>query len=305
MKVYHSLHKYQPHAGGACVALGFFDGVHRGHRAVIGACAGDSGALPCLVLTFAESPLKALGKPSPPLLSRNPLKARLLEEAGADEVIFADFNAIKALSPTEFVRSVLHDRLNAKSVYCGFNYRFGKDGAGDTDALRRLCEPYGIQVRVSEPVCCGGEQASSSLIRERIMSGEIAHANELLGYRYAVRGEITGGNQVGSVIGFPTVNLPMDTGLVTPCRGVYASRIRIDGISYRGATNIGVHPTVGAKEEPLCETFLLDFEGGDLYGKQAVCELIAFVRPERRFGSVEELTAQIQRDCETIRGISD
>ena len=303
MKVYKGLSEYQPHAEGAYIALGFFDGVHSGHRAVISACAKDSGASPCVVLTFCESPAKALGKPAPPLLSPNPRKARLLEDAGADEIIFTDFSAVKDMSPAEFVKKVLCDRLNAIRVYCGFNYRFGKNGAGDTAALKELCEAKGISVYISEPVFCGGEQVSSSLIRERIASGEIERANEMLGYSYPLEGKIGVGDQVGSEIGFPTVNLPIGREVVTPCFGVYASKLVIEGKSFRGATNIGVHPTVGAKEEPLCETFLLDYEGGDLYGKSAVCELITFIRPEKHFDSVEELITQIQRDCDTIRSI--
>lgn len=256
-----------------------------------------------MVLTFRESPAKALGKPAPPLLSPNARKELLLEDAGADEIIFADFSAVKDLSPAEFVEGILHEKLNAKCVYCGFNYRFGKNGAGDTAALKELCEVQGISVYISEPVFCGGEQVSSSLIRERIAAGEIECANKMLGYPYSLEGRIGVGDQVGSEIGFPTVNLPIDREVVMPCCGVYASKLLIDGKSFCGATNIGVHPTVGAKEEPLCETFLLDYAGGDLYGKYAVCELIAFIRPEKRFDSVEALTAQIQRDCETIRSL--
>ena len=304
MKVYHSLKEYQPQEKGVCVALGFFDGVHTGHRAVIASCAKNGGNLPCVVLTFRESPAKALGKPAPPLLSGNRRKARLLEEAGADEVIFADFAAIKDLSPAAFVRKILCETLNAKRVYCGFNYRFGHLGAGDTAALRELCAAQGIDVCVTAPVYCGGEQVSSSLIRERIRTGEIVRANAMLGYRYAAEGAVGSGNRIGSKLGFPTVNLPTEKGVVIPRHGVYASQIAIDGVRYRGATNIGVHPTVGVSEEPLCETFLLDFDGGELYGKHAVCELIAFIRPEKHFDSLDALVAQIQADCEAIRRIN-
>lgn len=304
MKVYHSLSEYQPQEKGVCVALGFFDGVHTGHRAVIDSCAKNDGDLPCVVLTFSESPAKKLGKPAPPLLSDNRRKTRLLKEAGADEVIFADFAALKDLSPAAFVQKVLCEKLNAKRVYCGFNYRFGHFGAGDTAVLRALCEAQGIGVCVTDPVYCGGEQVSSSLIRERIRTGEIGRANEMLGYRYAAEGAVGSGNQIGTKMGFPTVNLPLEKDVVIPCHGVYASDIVIDGVRYRGATNIGVHPTVGVNEEPLCETFLLDFDGGELYGKHAVCELIAFIRPEKHFDSVEALCAQIHKDCEAIRRIN-
>lgn len=303
MKVYRSLEEYQPSENGAYVALGFFDGVHSGHRAVIGSCAAEKGDHPCVALTFRESPAKSLGRTAPPLLSTNERKAELMAPIGVDELIFADFNAVKGLSPEEFVNNILRDRLNAKKVFCGFNYHFGSRGAGDSGTLIRLCAARGIEVEVKEPVFCGGEQVSSSRIREAIAAGEIEKANLLLGYRYAVEGRIDSGNHIGSMMGFPTVNIPIGEGLTVPRYGVYASKLVIDGARYKGATNIGVHPTVGTLDTPLCETFLLDFDGGDLYGKKAVCELKAFIRGEMRFGSTEELTAQIERDCETINKI--
>ena len=301
---FNGLQHYQPHENGAYVALGFFDGVHLGHRAVIGGCADNSGNLPCVVLTFHESPAKSLGKNTPAMLSDNRRKAELMAKIGADEVIFADFAQIKDESPQEFVQGVLRDKLNAKKVYCGFNYRFGKNGRGDTETLRTLCGDLGIEVEVVEPVSVGGEQVSSSVIREFISGGKIERANEMLGYRFAVGGDIGTGNHFGTAMGFPTVNIPLTDGITAPRFGVYASIITVDGTAYRGATNIGVHPTVGANEKPLCETFLLDFPGGDLYGKRAVCELAAFIREEKRFGSAEELTEQVKKDCDTILSMS-
>ena len=297
MKIYDNLEEYQPQETGAYVALGFFDGVHLGHRAVIGACAAQSGERESVVLTFRESPAKALGRKTPDLLSDNARKAQLMEEIGVDVLIFADFCAVKELSPAEFVQTILQEKLNADRVYCGFNYRFGRGGAGDTAALEKLCAARGIAVCAAEPVYCGGEPVSSSLIRDLIAKGEIGRANRLLGYRYAIEGRIDSGNHIGSLMGFPTVNLPIPDGTAVPRFGVYASDVLIDGVRYRGATNIGVPPTVGENEKPLCETFLLDFGGGDLYGKRIRCELREFIRPEKRFGSVEELTEQIRMDC--------
>lgn len=301
MKVYNSLEEYIPSKNGTSVALGFFDGVHLGHREVIGSCVDEKGACRSAALTFRESPAKALKKPAPPLLTTNERKAELMAQIGADDVIFADFNDVKDLSPEAFVSEILRDRLNAKKVFCGFNYHFGRRGAGDTERLRRLCGEQGIEVIVKEPVTISGEQASSSLIRDCISGGEIEKANRLLGYRYAIEGRIDSGNHIGTTMGFPTVNIPLGDGLTLPRFGVYASDLVIDGTRYMGATNIGVHPTVGAEEAPLCETFLLDFDGGDMYGKKAVCVLKSFVREEKRFRSTEELCEQIQKDCEFIR----
>lgn len=304
MKAYHDLKEYKPNNKGACVALGFFDGVHSGHRAVIGSCVAAKGDRPCVVLTFRESPAKALGRPTPTLLSSNERKAELLAEIGVDEVIFADFNAVKDLSPQAFVTDILRDRLHAKRITCGFNYHFGQGGTGDTALLAELGKEHGVAVEVTQPVYCDGEQISSSLIRRCIADGRIEKANNLLGYAYAIEGAIDSGNHIGSVMGFPTVNIPIGDGLTAPRYGVYASMLTIDGRRYQGATNIGVHPTVGAHEAPLCETFLLDFGGGDLYGKKATCELTAFVREEKRFDSMDELSTQIKKDCDTINQLS-
>ena len=296
MKIYNSLEEYQPHPEGACAALGYFDGVHLGHRAVIESGVKDSGGH-SVVLTFCESPAKALGKEAPPLLSDNAKKAELMEALGVDALIFADFYAVKDMTPAEFVEKVLVGRLKAKKVCCGFNYRFGHNGAGDTAALEELCKERGIAVCVCEPVYCDGEPVSSSLIRDLITGGAIDRANRLLGYRFAIEGSIGIGNRLGTQMGFPTLNLPITEGTAVPRFGVYASDVYIDGVKYRGATNIGVHPTVGENEKPLCETFLPDFGGGDLYGRRVRCELKRFIRPEMRFASVEELTEQIRKDC--------
>ncbi len=304
MAIYYSTEEYPADGRGTAVALGFFDGVHRGHRAVLGACAQGKGEMRCAALTFRESPAKTLGRECPPMLTDNVRKAALMGTLGVEDVIFADFSKMKDVSAARFVGDILSEQLNAKKVYCGFNYRFGRSGEGDTAALKRLCEERGIEVNVSEPVYVGGEQVSSTRVRGLLLNGEIEKANELLGYRYAVAGGIDSGNHIGTEMGFPTVNIPIAEGMAAPRFGVYASCIRIDGAAYRGATNIGVHPTVGENERPLCETFILDYHGESLYGKNAVCELVRFVRAEKRFGSLAELTAQVKKDCGVIAGMT-
>lgn len=300
MAIYYSTEEYPTDRRGTAVALGFFDGVHRGHRAVLGNCADGKGDMRCVALTFRESPAKSLGRTCPPLLTDNARKAALMGELGVDDVIFADFDGMKDVSAERFVADILSGQLNARRVCCGFNYRFGRNGEGDTAALTRLCAARGIEVDVCEPVYVGGESVSSTRVRELLLNGEVERANELLAYRYAIAGEIGSGNHIGTTMGFPTVNIPIPREMAVPKRGVYATRIAIDGAVYRGATNIGVHPTVGANELPLCETFLLDYHGESLYGKNAVCELVRFVRAERRFDSLDALTAQVEKDCAMI-----
>ena len=298
MKIFDSITEYS--AQSSCVALGFFDGVHLGHRAVIAACCAACDGDTAAVLTFRESPAIALGFAAPLTLTDNARKTALIADAGADALIFADFCGIRNLSPAEFVRLILRDRLHARRVFCGYNYRFGRGGAGDTAALVSLCAELGIEATVVPPVCIDGMAVSSTRIRSLITQGEIAQANRLLGAPFAIGGVIADGNRIGTELGYPTVNIPIGGGMCLPPRGVYAARVTIDGVSYRAATNIGVHPTVGESPAPLCESFLIDYAGGDLYGKTALCEPIAFVRPERHFDSLEELREQVERDIRAI-----
>lgn len=301
MKVFDSIEAYAAQHSRSRVALGYFDGIHAGHRAVIDACCREKGEDTAVVLTFRESPAAALGYPVPPALTDLDRKTGLLAQAGADAVIYADFNTLRDLSPEAFVNTILREKLGAITVACGYNYRFGKGGAGDTDTLVKLCAAVGITATVVNPVSMDGEDVSSTCIRALLGAGEIARANRMLGSPYAIGGVVRSGNHIGTGLGFPTANLPIGAGLCVPRYGVYASRVTVGGISYRGATNIGVRPTVESGGEVLCETFLIDYAGGDLYGCEALCELLEFVRPERRFSSFGELQEQVMRDIAAVK----
>lgn len=302
MKIYHSIEEYAKTGYESHVALGFFDGVHLGHRAVIESAVRDKGECRAVVLTFGDSPARYLGN-DVSLITDNAEKAQRIEALGADAVIFADFGRLKDTDAEDFVREVLKKKLRAKKVSCGFDYRFGKNGRGDTRLLREIGKKIGIEVEVMEPVYCGEQAVSSSAIRALLKSGRIEEADRMLGYPYRIGGVIGDGNHIGTKMGFPTVNLPMKKGMVVPRFGVYASLISVGGMRYRGATNIGVHPTVGENSEPLCETFILDFGGEVLYGKYAECTPIAFVREEMKFNSLDALTMQVKKDIETIKRI--
>lgn len=282
------------------MALGFFDGVHLGHRKVIEGGIGVEGAV-SVVLTFEKSPAQVLGNDTAGLLTDNEQKAQILRDMGVQAVIFADFAAMMDMSPEQFAKDVLAEQLGATKVVCGYNYRFGKNGAGDTECLRRLGEKYSFAVEVCAPVEYGGQSVSSTRIRACIARGDIEEANRMLARELSIRGEIREGNHIGTTLGYPTVNLPIAREMAVPPFGVYASRLELDGQSYRGVTNIGVHPTVGESKAPLCETFLLNFDG-QVYGRDAVCRLLGFVRPERKFDSIEELKAQVERD---VRAVED
>ncbi len=285
----------------SAVALGFFDGVHLGHRNVISRCVGSSCERTSIVMTFDRSPASVLTGAPPRLLTTNDRKAAIIASLSADVLVFAPFEHIRLLTPEEFVTRVLVGELHAAHLFCGYHYRFGAGAAGDVETLRALCARYGVGVTVCDPVTAEGDVVSSTLIRSCIERGEIERADRLLGEPFAIAGPVSAGNHLGTTLGYPTLNLPIPTGSVLPRAGVYASSVTVDGRTFLGATNIGIHPTVGALSRPQCETFLLDYDGGDLYDRDAVCRLLHFVRDEQRFADESALRDRIARDCAAIR----
>lgn len=280
----------------AAVALGSFDGVHRGHEALLRACVEEARARGILsaAYTFLNHPGTLTGRPVK-LLTTPSEKAARFEELGLDAVIFGRFDErFAALSPERFVREYLRDRLSAKVCVCGFHYRFGAGGAGDAALLRRLCAAEGIEVRVIEPVTDGGELISSSRIRALCEAGEVARAGELLGRPYALLSRVVEGKKLGRKLGFPTINQVFPPDAVIPKKGVYETRLGLGETVYRGVTNVGCRPTVEG-EGINAETHILDFSG-DLYGRVIRISFLRMLRPERRFDSLEELQAQIARD---------
>lgn len=284
-------------AAARAVALGIFDGVHIGHRAVISHAAGIEG-LCSAVFTFAQPPW-ALPKDSAWELTSRSVKNRLYESLGVDELIEADFDALRDLSPRAFVEKILRDTLNAKVVACGFNYHFGREGAGDARLLQELCQQAGIEVRVVEAVLVDGEPVSASRIRRCIEQGDIREATRLLGHPFTLDFSVVGGQKLGRLLGTPTINQPLPLHFIRPKFGVYAASIEVDGRVTHGVTNIGVRPTVGA-DGPLAETWIADFSG-DLYGQTVPVSLVKFLRPEKKFGSIEELQKQILKDAQEAR----
>lgn len=278
------------------VALGAFDGVHIGHREVLRRTMDAEDAVPT-VLTFRQSPL-ALPKQAPAVMEEAD-KRRLLSQLGIAELWEMDFDRVCGLSPEQFVRQILRDTLHAATVCCGESFRFGKDGAGNTETLRTLCAAEGIETVVAPTVYCDGETVSSSGIRALLRAGEIQKANRRLGASFGLTAPVTAGRQLGRKLGFPTLNQPWPPQLVMPRAGVYTSCVEIDGRVYHSVTNIGVRPTVDGNT-PMAETCVLDFEG-DLYGRTLTVRPVTFLREERPFASEEALRTQVLRDIETAR----
>lgn len=274
------------------VALGVFDGVHIGHRAVIAAAIKNDAR--CAVYTF--TPATVTTKPLARQLTVADELHTLLEQNGVQDVFEADFAAVQHMSPTEFVQQVLVDTLHATSVTCGFNYRFGHGGCGDTALLTELCAAQGITVTVVPPVIIDGAAVSSTAVRAAIADGNMPAARRMLGRAVSMRLPVCAGQHLGHRLGMPTINQILPAAWVTPRFGVYASSIEIDNEVYTGVTNIGIRPTVGA-ETPLAETWIRDFDG-DLYGKTVTVCPIQFLRAERKFDSLDELRAQVRADAE-------
>ena len=270
-----------------CVtALGYFDGGHVGHRALIGEAvrASRREGLQSTVFSFPTLPTKE-GAPLMTLASR----LAFFEEMGVDAVILAPFEEVRSLTTEAFVRDILQKRLGTVRAVCGFNYRFGQGASGDGDLLTRLLP----ESTVLPPTLYGEMPVSTSRIRTALAEGRVEDAAAMLGAPYTVRGTVTHGKSVGRTLGFPTANIRVET--ACPRFGVYKTRVRIDGALYEGLTDVGVRPTAEASGEVRIETFLRNFTG-DLYGKALDVSFLSFVREEKRFSSLDELTAQIARD---------
>jgi riboflavin kinase/FMN adenylyltransferase len=292
---------------GAAVAIGNFDGVHRGHRLVVEAAAKAARRLgaPFGVVTFEPHPREVVSPGAPVRrLTGFARKAELLRDLGVERLFVLPFDrAMMRLTPEEFVEQVLLGRLGVQMLAAGENFRFGHRRAGDVDTLMTLARRHGFQLS-AVPALQQEGPVSSSRIREALAMGEIGAANACLGYPYAIDGVVCPGDRRGRTLGFPTANVgPLDPRLVLPAGGVYAVRVgRGRGARlawYPGVANLGRRPTFDGRTL-LLEVHLL--EGGDeLYGERLRVAFVERLRGERKFAGIDELKAQIAQDCLSAR----
>jgi riboflavin kinase/FMN adenylyltransferase len=284
------------------VTVGNFDGVHRGHESLVAAArrwAREVGG-PAVAVTF-DPPAAALLFPGP---ARPPLttlgdRVELLRAAGADHVaVLATDAGLLSLTPEAFFEDVLVRAFAARAVVEGYNFRFGKDRAGDTAALRGLCAGAGVAFEEVPPVLVGGAAVSSSRVRAALDRGDVGEVRQLLGRPYGVAGEVVTGAQRGRTLGFPTANLG-PSGTLLPADGVYAVRATLDGVEYAGAANVGPAPTFGETARKV-EVHLLDFTG-DLYGRRLAVHFLARIRGTMKFASAGELVTQLAADSAAAR----
>ena len=286
------------------VALGLFDGIHLGHRAVLDlALKQEKNGLQPAVFTF--NPVAVLRKSSGQdgYIYPHIHKYKMLSEYGfLCNIYSADFEEICDMSGEEFSENVLVKKLNAGIVCCGNSFRFGKNASCGVEELKSFGKKYGFDVQIAEPVKIDGITVSSGEIRRCLVNGEIEKANTLLGEPYNIYTTVVHGNEIGRTINFPTINQNYSEGQLVLKYGVYFTTTYIDDIKYKSITNIGVKPTIAGKRTPLAETYILDFSG-DLYNKNIRVDFNKFIRPEKKFSSVEELRKQISADILVVREI--
>ncbi|MBT6095022.1 MAG: bifunctional riboflavin kinase/FAD synthetase [Rhodospirillaceae bacterium] len=309
MRIYRHYETLPQEARGAAIAVGNFDGVHLGHRGVIGEAGriARSANLPWAVLTFEPHPRRVF-KPDQPAFRLTPFraKARALDQLGVDIMIVQRFNAEFSRRPAEdFVTQVLVNGFGARHVVAGYDFVFGHNRGGNCEVLLAMGQKLGFGfTAVSAVEDAGGEVYSSTRVRNSLRAGNVKGAADILGRPFEIEGRVAHGDKRGRTIGFPTLNLHLGS-VVRPQLGVYAVRIgHLDGDAETwmdGVANIGVRPTFGGQDVVL-EAHAFDFDG-DLYGQRITVALVERIREEKKFDGLDALKAQIAADSDTARGI--
>ena len=305
MLFYTSLADVPADFGPSAVTIGKFDGLHTGHRSVLGAVreAANVAGLTSTVLTFDRNPLSVLApERCPEALVSNEQKRELLADAGIDATVMLHFDrAFSTQSPEQFVQNILVDALHAGIVFVGADFKFGAHGAGNVALLQRLGSALGFQVRVVEVMSLDGtHRVSATRIRQLLTAGDVAAAARLLGRPHAVRGTVIRGEQRGRALGFPTANLsPRLEGFI-PADGVYGGWLTVDGARLPAAISVGNNPTFDGVPERQVEAHVLDRDL-DLYGKTVEVSFVSRIRGMEKFTGVESLIAQIGRDVSQVR----
>lgn len=285
------------------MALGFFDGIHVGHAALINKIkqrAEETGAEPA-VLTFDVHPDNLVFKKTVPLINSAEDRENILIRCfGINDVVVIHFNQrVMHMDWQDFIDELI-DEMNLRWIVVGHDFCFGYKGLGTAEKLKAYCAERGVGCDIIPAVCRDGVVVSSTLIRQLIETGEMEKANEYLGHPHTLTDVIRTGYHLGTKMGTPTINMSFPQGVIIPRHGVYAAKAYIDGQEYMSVTNVGIRPTVSDSGNVNVESFLLDF-CGNLYGHRARIDFYKFLRPERKFDDVNELAAQIKSDAQTTR----
>ena len=287
------------------IALGFFDGVHKGHGALlrtVAQAADRLGAIPC-AFTFDRSPTAAITGQTIPLLSSVEDRVWLMRRYyGIEEVIVAPFDGMQKMDWQDFVSEYLQKELGAVHVVAGHDFHFGYMGKGNPQRLQEKCRELGMGCDIIQKVEQDGITISSTYIRTLIAQGEVERADQFLGHPHTLTNRVAHGKKIGTTtLGFPTVNLLIPQGVIVPAYGVYATRVWFDGQCRCAVTNVGVRPTVEDNDGHVTvEGFILDFDG-DLYGHEIRMEFYKYLRPEQKFASMQALADEIRHNAQQTR----
>lgn len=301
MKIFNSIQEIKD-IDKTVIAVGNFDGVHRGHQQLIKRSINDaeSSGSKSAVFTFSNHPRNVISNDPVKNILDPEEKIAIFEDLGIDYLFNIPFTMdIASMSAREYVEELLLKKFRMREVCCGFNYRFGSKAAGDTKLLMELSLEKEFGIHVMEPVVIDGEVVSSTIIRKAIEDGDIRKCNKLLGRSYSIGGEVVVGNKLGRTIGFPTSNLIIDDTMVTPPSGVYITYCSYNGVKYPSITNVGFKPTIGEYDKNV-ETHIFDFDS-ILYGKNIKVEFVKMIRPEKKFDSIDDLKKQITDDCIKVK----
>lgn len=283
-------------------ALGFFDGVHIGHAALLRSCRAlaEEKKCRCGVVTFGSHPDTLVAGNTPRLINTYADRERLLKERfSMDTVISLPFDEQMRQMPWQDFLQMLVSRYGAAGFVCGEDFRFGRQGLGNGESLAGFCRERGFPWAVVPEQTLDGLRVSSTYIRSQIACGDMETAVRFLGHPHILTGRVIHGHQLGRRLGIPTANLRLPEELVVPRFGVYICRAIVEGIAYPAVTNIGSRPTVGGQGITV-EPWILDYEG-DLYGEEITLECYRFLRPEQKFPSLEALTEEIHRNAQQVR----
>lgn len=282
-------------------ALGFFDGVHKGHQALLAACRELAAENGCQagVLTFLGHPDALVRGETPALINTPDDRQRLLQHYNITHIVQLPFDRALMEMPWQAFFQMLREDYDAAGFVCGQDFRFGRGGEGTAALLQDLCRQENIPCAVVPEQQIRGVRVSSTYIRGLLEEGSMEQATAFLGHPHILTGTVEKGRQLGRTIGIPTANLSLPVGTVVPRFGVYACKTRIAGQEYLAVTNVGTRPTVGGHRITV-EPWILDFDG-DLYGRELTLQFYAFLRPERKFDSLEELKAEIEKNAVNTR----
>lgn len=283
------------------IALGFFDGVHLGHKAVINAAVdyAKKNNIKSAVVTFRQSPYVALNNVKPNYIITLEEKIKAIKKLGVDYLYLSDFTEDLAKQTASDYLKNLVDDLHPKMIATGFNHYFGYNKSGGVDYLRLMQQEYGYEFKEINPIKLNEDVISSTAIRKALSNGDIPKANSMLGYRFYVKNEVIKGRQIGRTIGFKTANLKMPEKMINIPDGVYAVEVEVLGKKHMGIANFGSNPTVTDDSQKLLEVHIIDFNQ-NIYGELVKVSFLVKIRNEKKFQSLTELKTQIEKDIECL-----